>query len=86
MTFGIGTTEVEQVLATQCLVRKKPLSMRVDLEGRLRAGQVTLAHDDDHGELGGFAVGHQDRHRSVHAGCVLHLHDRGDQRRSVGPG
>ncbi len=38
LAFGIGTTEVEQVLATQCLVRKKPLSMRVDLEGRLAPG------------------------------------------------
>jgi 3-isopropylmalate/(R)-2-methylmalate dehydratase large subunit len=38
LAFGIGTTEVEQVLATQCLVRKKPKSMRVLLEGRLGPG------------------------------------------------
>ena len=38
LAFGIGTTEVEQVLATQCLVRRKPQAMRVDLEGRLAPG------------------------------------------------
>ncbi len=38
LAFGIGTTEVEQVLATQCLVRRKPKAMRVDLEGRLAPG------------------------------------------------
>ncbi len=36
LAFGIGTTEVEQVLATQCLVRRKPKAMRVDLDGRWR--------------------------------------------------
>ncbi|MGH9175250.1 MAG: 3-isopropylmalate dehydratase large subunit, partial [Vicinamibacterales bacterium] len=38
LAFGIGTTEVEQVLATQCLVRRKPKAMRVDLDGRLAPG------------------------------------------------
>ena len=38
LAFGIGTTEVEQVLATQCLVRRKPRAMRIDLEGRLAPG------------------------------------------------
>jgi len=38
LAFGIGTTEVEQVLATQCLVRRKPKAMRVVLDGRLDAG------------------------------------------------
>jgi 3-isopropylmalate/(R)-2-methylmalate dehydratase large subunit len=38
LAFGIGTTEVEQVLATQCLIRRKPRAMRVDLEGRLPPG------------------------------------------------
>jgi 3-isopropylmalate/(R)-2-methylmalate dehydratase large subunit len=38
LAFGIGTTEVEQVLATQCLVRRKPRAMRVLLDGRLADG------------------------------------------------
>jgi 3-isopropylmalate/(R)-2-methylmalate dehydratase large subunit len=38
LAFGIGTTEVEQVLATQCLVRRKPRSMQVLLDGRLPDG------------------------------------------------
>jgi 3-isopropylmalate/(R)-2-methylmalate dehydratase large subunit len=38
LAFGIGTTEVEQVLATQCLVRRKPKSLLVKLDGALPAG------------------------------------------------
>src|ERR1039458_7238489 len=38
LAFGIGTSEVEHVLATQCLVQTKPRSMAVTLEGTLRAG------------------------------------------------
>jgi 3-isopropylmalate/(R)-2-methylmalate dehydratase large subunit len=38
LAFGIGTTEVEHVLATQCLVQQKPKAMRVSLTGTLSAG------------------------------------------------
>ena len=38
LAFGIGTTEVEHVLATQCLVRRKPQAMRVVLDGSLAPG------------------------------------------------
>jgi len=38
LAFGIGTTEVEQVLATQCLVRRKPKALRVALDGALPTG------------------------------------------------
>lgn len=38
LAFGIGTTEVEHVLATQCLVLIKPKAMRVTLEGTLAPG------------------------------------------------
>jgi 3-isopropylmalate/(R)-2-methylmalate dehydratase large subunit len=38
LAFGIGTSEVEQVLATQCLLRRKPKAMRIDLDGRLPPG------------------------------------------------
>jgi 3-isopropylmalate/(R)-2-methylmalate dehydratase large subunit len=33
LAFGIGTSEVEHVLATQCLVQPKPKSMRIRYEG-----------------------------------------------------
>lgn len=36
--FGIGTSEVEHVLATQTLVIRKPSSMRIRVEGRRGAG------------------------------------------------
>ena len=38
LAWGIGTSEVEHVLATQCLVQKKAHSMRVEVEGRLPRG------------------------------------------------
>jgi 3-isopropylmalate/(R)-2-methylmalate dehydratase large subunit len=38
LAFGIGTSEVEHVLATQCLVMKKAQAMRIAVEGRLGAG------------------------------------------------
>ncbi len=38
LAWGIGTSEVEHVLATQCLVQKKARSMRVEVEGRLPRG------------------------------------------------
>src|ERR1700759_1463487 len=38
LAFGIGTSEVEHVLATQCLVQAKPKSMRILYEGSLGFG------------------------------------------------
>ncbi|GIX32336.1 MAG: 3-isopropylmalate dehydratase large subunit [Lysobacterales bacterium] len=38
LAFGIGSSEVAQVLATQCLFRHKPKSLRIELRGRLRPG------------------------------------------------
>jgi 3-isopropylmalate/(R)-2-methylmalate dehydratase large subunit len=38
LAFGIGTSEVEHVLATQCLVQGKPRSMRISYEGDLGFG------------------------------------------------
>ncbi len=37
LAFGIGTSEVEHVLATQCLIQKRPRSMEIRVEGRLPA-------------------------------------------------
>jgi 3-isopropylmalate/(R)-2-methylmalate dehydratase large subunit len=38
LAFGIGTSEVEHVLATQCLVQSKPRSMRIRYDGSLGYG------------------------------------------------
>ena len=36
--FGIGTTEVAQVLATQCLLQERPRTLGIEISGRLGAG------------------------------------------------
>src|SRR5436305_5724811 len=38
LAFGIGTSEVEHVLATQCMVQSKPKSMRITYTGELGVG------------------------------------------------
>ena len=38
LAFGIGTSEVELVLGTQCLAMKKPKNMRVEITGTLQPG------------------------------------------------
>ena len=38
VAFGIGTSEVEMVLATQCILQQKPRSMRIRVEGELGRG------------------------------------------------
>ena len=38
LAFGIGTTEVGHVLATQCLLQRKPRSMRITADGTLATG------------------------------------------------
>jgi 3-isopropylmalate/(R)-2-methylmalate dehydratase large subunit len=38
LAFGIGTSEVEHVLATQCLAQQKPKTMKIDVRGRLAEG------------------------------------------------
>ena len=38
LAFGIGTSEVEHVLATQCLPQNKPLTMKVETRGSLPEG------------------------------------------------
>src|SRR5688572_15668630 len=41
IAFGIGTSEVEMVLATQCLMQSKPKLMRINVEGKLNDGVVS---------------------------------------------
>ena len=38
LAFGIGTTEVGHVLATQCLLQRKPKSLAITVNGKLRPG------------------------------------------------
>ncbi len=38
LAFGIGTSEVEMVLATQCLLQRKPRTMEVRVDGALASG------------------------------------------------
>ncbi len=38
LAFGIGTTEVGHVLATQCLLQRQPKTLAIDLDGALPAG------------------------------------------------
>ncbi|MBI3634630.1 MAG: 3-isopropylmalate dehydratase large subunit [Candidatus Rokubacteria bacterium] len=60
LAFGVGSTEVEHVMATQCLWQRKPKVMRITVDGRLGAGvtakDVILAIIAKIGAAGG--VGH----------------------------
>ena len=38
VAFGIGTSEVEMVLASQCILQSKPKSMRITIDGKLGKG------------------------------------------------
>jgi 3-isopropylmalate/(R)-2-methylmalate dehydratase large subunit len=38
IAFGIGTSEVEMVLASQCIMQPKPKSMRITIDGKLNEG------------------------------------------------
>ncbi|WP_292994352.1 3-isopropylmalate dehydratase large subunit [Nitrosomonas sp.] len=57
LAFGIGTSEVEHVLATQCLLMKKAKAMRISVEGKLGVGvtakDIALAIIGEIGTAGG---------------------------------
>ena len=38
VAFGIGTSEVEMVMASQCILQQKPKSMRITIDGQLNKG------------------------------------------------
>lgn len=38
IAFGIGTSEVEMTLASQCILQRKPKTMRITVNGRLKPG------------------------------------------------
>jgi 3-isopropylmalate/(R)-2-methylmalate dehydratase large subunit len=54
LAFGIGTSEVELVLATQCLPLKKPKTMQIDVRGKLPEG--VTAKDLALGIIGRFGT------------------------------
>lgn len=62
LAFGIGTSEVEHVLATQCLIQKKSKTMLISVDGNLGKGatakDVVLAIINKIGTAGGtgFAI------------------------------
>ncbi len=57
LAFGIGTSEVEHVLATQCLVQKRPKTMEIRVDGtladRCSAKDIILAIIGKIGTAGG---------------------------------
>ena len=50
VAFGIGTSEVEMVMASQCILQSKPKSMRISINGKLSKGvtakDVALLSDE----------------------------------------
>jgi 3-isopropylmalate/(R)-2-methylmalate dehydratase large subunit len=69
LAFGIGTSEVEHVLATQCLVQHKPKSMRIRYEGELGFG--VTAKDLILGTIGQIGVGGATGHVVEYAGAAI---------------
>jgi 3-isopropylmalate/(R)-2-methylmalate dehydratase large subunit len=69
LAFGIGTSEVEHVLATQTMVQQRPRSMRVRYEGELGFG--VTAKDLILGTLGRLGVGGLTGHVVEYAGPAI---------------
>jgi 3-isopropylmalate/(R)-2-methylmalate dehydratase large subunit len=69
LAFGIGTSEVEHVLATQTLVQRKPKSMRIRYEGAL--GNGVTAKDLILGTIGQMGVDGAGAHVVEFAGPAI---------------
>jgi 3-isopropylmalate/(R)-2-methylmalate dehydratase large subunit len=69
LAFGIGTSEVEHVLATQCLSQRKPRSMRINYSGELGFG--VTAKDLILGTIGQMGTGGAAGHVVEYAGPVI---------------
>jgi 3-isopropylmalate/(R)-2-methylmalate dehydratase large subunit len=69
LAFGIGTSEVEHVLATQCMVQSKPRSMRINYEGSLGFG--VTAKDLILATLGRLGVGGMTGHAVEYSGEAI---------------
>jgi 3-isopropylmalate/(R)-2-methylmalate dehydratase large subunit len=69
LAFGIGTSEVEHVLATQCLLAARPRSMRISYRGELGFG--VTAKDLILATIGQIGVGGAAGHVVEYAGPVI---------------
>jgi 3-isopropylmalate/(R)-2-methylmalate dehydratase large subunit len=69
LAFGIGTSEVEQVLATQCLPQSKPKSMLIRVNGNLPVG--VSAKDLILGIIGQIGIGGATEHVIEYAGEAI---------------
>ncbi|HKP17112.1 MAG TPA: 3-isopropylmalate dehydratase large subunit [Gaiellaceae bacterium] len=69
LAFGIGTSEVEHVLATQTLPQRRPRTMRVSLEGELPLG--VTAKDAILGAIGRIGIAGGAGHVIEYAGPVV---------------
>jgi 3-isopropylmalate/(R)-2-methylmalate dehydratase large subunit len=69
LAFGIGTSEVEHVLATQTLAQREPRSMRIRYEGEL--GHGVTAKDLILGTIGRIGVSGGAGHVIEYAGAVI---------------
>src|SRR3989441_1513037 len=69
LAVGIGTSEVEHVLATQCLVQSKPRSMRIRYQGELGFG--VTAKDLILGTIGRLGVAGAAGHVVEYAGPAI---------------
>ena len=69
LAFGIGTSEVEHVLASQCLLQRKSKSFEVRVEGRLKPGvsakDISLALIAQIGVGGGTGCGFEYRGSAI---------------------
>jgi 3-isopropylmalate/(R)-2-methylmalate dehydratase large subunit len=69
LAFGIGTSEVEHVLATQCLVQKRPKTMRISYGGELSPG--VTPKDLILATIGRLGTGGMAGHAVEYAGPVI---------------
>jgi 3-isopropylmalate/(R)-2-methylmalate dehydratase large subunit len=69
LSFGIGTSEVEHVLATQCLIQKRPRTMRINYSGELGTGVV--AKDLILATIGKLGTGGMAGHAVEYAGETI---------------
>ena len=69
LAFGIGTSEVEHVLATQCLVQRRPKTMRIHYAGEL--GRGVTAKDLILATIGRLGVGGMVGHAVEYAGPAI---------------
>jgi 3-isopropylmalate/(R)-2-methylmalate dehydratase large subunit len=69
LAFGIGTSEVEHVLATQCLGQKRPKTMRILYRGELRPG--VTAKDLILATIGRLGTGGMRGHAVEYAGAPI---------------